>query len=425
VKKLILFLFVFSFFNEDLFCQNVDSQSPSKNSDNPNGETINNKTCKISPFSTTPGFDDFIAANCDFSSLQSGNHSIILQATDINDNVFNSVSYFNISELSIQSSKSVLIQSYPLITNNEEYPCPNPDWGQVFTGSYFHTGFADSLSGYSSTVRCSIKQENIPLENCSTIRFSLASAGGGAGYEMKDMGIRYERISSGSDVEMIVRFQDANGFPLGSAFKTIYYDDEEGSPAQYMLSLGSDGALLGFANNPGYKPEEKLRLKEITINQLIKDANIADISKIKYVSFEIDSMVHNDCYKKLFSADFDNNVWVALNITGIPWDTEGQSPTQQIVSVNGPKVYPNPYKDEPGSAFYRSGGILFSNLGEEVKLHIYSIGGEQIFSADNVSDPYEWDLRTSNGDKAASGVYIYVITDSVNKRITGKLAVLR
>ena len=43
-------------------------------------------TCRISPYSTTPGQDDFIIEGIDFTSLSEGQHNIILRATDVNNN---------------------------------------------------------------------------------------------------------------------------------------------------------------------------------------------------------------------------------------------------------------------------------------------------------------------------------------------------
>ena len=36
-----------------------------------------------------------------------------------------------------------------------------------------------------------------------------------------------------------------------------------------------------------------------------------------------------------------------------------------------------------------------------------------------------WDAKNSSGDKAASGVYLYLITDPAGNKKTGKFAVIR
>ncbi|MDD5756754.1 MAG: T9SS type A sorting domain-containing protein, partial [bacterium] len=95
--------------------------------------------------------------------------------------------------------------------------------------------------------------------------------------------------------------------------------------------------------------------------------------------------------------------------------------------------YPNPSKT--GQATLK---IVTTNLAEtsNIKLKIYSLNGElireaktgeirQVAVSDNRAEyTYVWDSRNENGDKVASGIYLYWYKAD-NKSKIGKVAILR
>ena len=96
------------------------------------------------------------------------------------------------------------------------------------------------------------------------------------------------------------------------------------------------------------------------------------------------------------------------------------------------KVFPNPYKEGSAGLFGNSAfgeGVVFDKLTDNVRIKVYNISGELIVekSISNTSGRYLWDSTNSGGSKVASGVYIYMITntDSKSDKARGKLVIIR
>ena len=96
------------------------------------------------------------------------------------------------------------------------------------------------------------------------------------------------------------------------------------------------------------------------------------------------------------------------------------------------KVYPNPYRPGSGGSFDQStmgDGIVFAGLGANraFKLTLMDVAGRLVYQKAAVSDSagkYLWDTKTDSGGKAASGVYIYLITGGGETR-KGKFSIIR
>jgi sugar lactone lactonase YvrE len=94
-------------------------------------------------------------------------------------------------------------------------------------------------------------------------------------------------------------------------------------------------------------------------------------------------------------------------------------------------VYPNPYR--PGSAGMQGDGILgrgvvFSGLTGRATVRIFTIAGELAaeLTQENGTGVLIWDTATDQGDKAASGVYLYVIdSPSTREEIKGRFSIIR
>jgi hypothetical protein len=84
-------------------------------------------------------------------------------------------------------------------------------------------------------------------------------------------------------------------------------------------------------------------------------------------------------------------------------------------------VYPNPFKPSKGHI-----KIRFEGLTENVTIRIYNIAGELVKSEENIiTGFFDWDVKNDSGEKVASGVYIYVITDDEGRIKKGKIAIIR
>ena len=90
-------------------------------------------------------------------------------------------------------------------------------------------------------------------------------------------------------------------------------------------------------------------------------------------------------------------------------------PPQNII------VYPNPTKE---------GWITFTRLTERVSVRIFNMAGELVYGEQehtaNDKAEWTWDCKNNDGEKVASGVYIYTIQDSVSGHIEqGKFGVIK
>jgi hypothetical protein len=84
-------------------------------------------------------------------------------------------------------------------------------------------------------------------------------------------------------------------------------------------------------------------------------------------------------------------------------------------------VFPNPFKPSLGHQT-----ITFSNLGADSSIRIYTIMGElvQELHSDNIGTDMPWGVKNRDGDKVASGVYIYQIKNAYSEK-RGKLIIIR
>ena len=92
-----------------------------------------------------------------------------------------------------------------------------------------------------------------------------------------------------------------------------------------------------------------------------------------------------------------------------------------------PYVYPNPFKpNTPG--LFQAGKLTFKQLPAEATIKIYAITGKQLtelHKTDSAVDYYDWNAANSDGQKLASGVYIFFLTSPGGCKAKGKFSVIR
>ncbi len=90
-------------------------------------------------------------------------------------------------------------------------------------------------------------------------------------------------------------------------------------------------------------------------------------------------------------------------------------------------VYPNPYRPRSGGYYDRAAGMSFSRLSPGAELKIYTVAGELAWKGtdDDGDGLIVWPAANDAGKRAASGVYLYHITDGAGRKKTGKIAVIR
>jgi hypothetical protein len=138
------------------------------------------------------------------------------------------------------------------------------------------------------------------------------------------------------------------------------------------------------------------------------------------------------------SASYSAKVAVGQNFAG-KCESEnykagtGYIPNVVAASDNNPAsnlveffAYPNPYK--PGSGGdYDAAYLTFANLTQQAKIEVFNIAGELVatIDKDDNSNMYEWDVANDAGNKLASGVYIYYVSNELGHKKSGKFAIIK
>ncbi|MEI7904031.1 MAG: carboxypeptidase-like regulatory domain-containing protein, partial [Candidatus Firestonebacteria bacterium] len=121
--------------------------------------------------------------------------------------------------------------------------------------------------------------------------------------------------------------------------------------------------------------------------------------------------------------DANNNLLVALTTHFSKYAILQLSPAATLEKV---LVYPNPYRSGSGGGF-DSTGITFSGLTASAKIKIFTLAGALVRELEEKDNDgvYAWDASNTSGEKLASGVYLYFISDPNGNKKTGKFAVVR
>jgi hypothetical protein len=85
------------------------------------------------------------------------------------------------------------------------------------------------------------------------------------------------------------------------------------------------------------------------------------------------------------------------------------------------RVYPNPWRADTT----HNQNMTFVGLTPDSKVKIFSISGRWIKNLQTNVDRAAWDLTDDSGDKVASGVYLYLITNDADQKARGKVAIIR
>ncbi|MDD5131991.1 MAG: S8 family serine peptidase [bacterium] len=122
-----------------------------------------------------------------------------------------------------------------------------------------------------------------------------------------------------------------------------------------------------------------------------------------------------------------NNV-VAVEVAGSEL-VEGRiyrlfAPAGTLENLDEVKVYPNPYKPNSGLGHTM---ITFTNIMNDSKVKIYTLTGELVRTLhdDLAQGEVRWDAANEDGQKVASGLYIFLVESNDSKHKTGKLAIIK
>jgi hypothetical protein len=90
-------------------------------------------------------------------------------------------------------------------------------------------------------------------------------------------------------------------------------------------------------------------------------------------------------------------------------------------SLSSARVFPNPWRSDKHTGV----NISFGGLTLNSTVKIFTVSGHEVKSLDGSSGLATWDLTNDSGSKVASGIYIYLITNSQGDQTRGKLAIIK
>jgi hypothetical protein len=85
------------------------------------------------------------------------------------------------------------------------------------------------------------------------------------------------------------------------------------------------------------------------------------------------------------------------------------------------RVFPNPWK----SNVHASLPVTFDSLPPNATIKIFTVSGRIVKTLEASSGSTTWDRTNDGGDKVASGIYLYSITDVLGNETSGKLAIVK
>jgi hypothetical protein len=106
--------------------------------------------------------------------------------------------------------------------------------------------------------------------------------------------------------------------------------------------------------------------------------------------------------------------------------SESRSATARISltasDLAGVKVYPNPWRSDKHAAHPT---ITFAGLTVGTTIKLFTASAHEVKELHTDGPTIAWDLTNDAGDKVASGIYMYLITDRQGDKVRGKLAVIK
>jgi hypothetical protein len=95
--------------------------------------------------------------------------------------------------------------------------------------------------------------------------------------------------------------------------------------------------------------------------------------------------------------------------------------TLVLADLSAVRVFPNPWR----SGKHDGIEVTFDQLTNTADVKVFTISGHLVKDLGNAIGSAKWDLTNEAGDRVASGVYIYSITNNLGQQTRGKLAVIR
>ena len=90
-------------------------------------------------------------------------------------------------------------------------------------------------------------------------------------------------------------------------------------------------------------------------------------------------------------------------------------------NLDSVQIFPNPWRADKHASL----PITFDSLATNSTVKIFTLAGHWVKTLPISSSSVTWDLTNHSGNKVASGLYIYLITNDQNQKTTGQIAIIR
>ncbi|MEW6097252.1 MAG: PQQ-binding-like beta-propeller repeat protein, partial [bacterium] len=177
------------------------------------------------------------------------------------------------------------------------------------------------------------------------------------------------------------------------------------------------------------------QLKSTSVNNGIYTANGVKDGKVCYIALSFfratffePNILNTITFKAkakgttllFFTQDtsFINSNWNLVEFTSnqVSIDIVGDTIDQLSTSLKDAYAYPNPsYTDE----------VCFAGLTENTTIRIYTIAGELVYEQEDFDKGRVWRCRNLAGERVASGIYIYILTNDKGEIKKGKIGIIR
>jgi hypothetical protein len=161
-----------------------------------------------------------------------------------------------------------------------------------------------------------------------------------------------------------------------------------------------------------------------TASQCTANGGTGTLGGVQYASHLV-SIPAQDCFLSLMGGPPDGSGNVLPFDAAACYGNSSSQPPPPPPSTNAsafsPQVYPNPWRSDK----HTGKNITFDGLTTGTDIKIFTVSGHKVAELHTDGPNIPWTLTNDAGDKVASGIYLYLITDTQGDKAKGKVAVIK
>jgi len=110
---------------------------------------------------------------------------------------------------------------------------------------------------------------------------------------------------------------------------------------------------------------------------------------------------------------------VQMAVTGLS-SSNSIASQNLLTAIPSPRVYPNPWRGARGDS-----NITFDQMPFGSTVKIFTVSGRWVTTLSAPAGSVSWTLTNDSGNRVASGIYLYLITDGQGDKIRGKFTIIK